>query len=154
MQSQKFNKNVNWNVKEISFSLHENYLAAFYRIKLLRLKNTLHPVKVSSNTICHSILGETSRSSLSQMFFRISVLKNFGNFIGKHQRWSIVSIKLQAWTLLKRDSTQVFSCEICDIFKNTFFTEHLRRLLLNKPRRSLWFIVWEVMLWSFSTSLS
>ena len=121
MQSQKFNKNVNWNVKEISFSLHENYLAAFYRIKLLRLKNTLHPVKVSSNTICHSILGETSRSSLSQMFFRISVLKNFGNFIGKHQRWSIVSIKLQAWTLLKRDSTQVFSCEICDIFKNNFF---------------------------------
>ena len=33
--------------------------------------------------------------------------------------------------LLKRDSnTCVFSCEICESFKNTFFTEHPRWLLL------------------------
>ena len=30
-----------------------------------------------------------TESSLSQMFFIISVLKNFTNFIGKHQCWSI-----------------------------------------------------------------
>ena len=29
-------------------------------------------------------------------------------------------------TLLKRDSTQVFSHEIYEIFKNTYFEEHLR----------------------------
>ena len=75
-----------------------------------------------ATTIYFSILGETSRGSLSQMFFRMGVLKSFANFIRKHQRWIIFTIKkLQAWTLLKRDSTQVFSCEICDIFKNTFF---------------------------------
>ena len=28
---------------------------------------------------------------------------------------------VQPGTLLKRDATQVFSCEICEIFKNTFF---------------------------------
>ena len=28
-------------------------------------------------------------------------------------------------------STQVFFCEICEIFKNTFFTEQLRWLLLS-----------------------
>ena len=30
-------------------------------------------------------------------------------------------------TLLKRDSNiEVFSCEICEIFKNTYFVEHLQ----------------------------
>ena len=29
-------------------------------------------------------------------------------------------------TLLKRDSKQLFSCEICEIFKNTYFEEYLR----------------------------
>ena len=28
-------------------------------------------------------------------------------------------------TLLKKRLTQVFSCEFCEIFKNTFFTEYL-----------------------------
>ena len=28
--------------------------------------------------------------------------------------------------LLKKKLLQVFSCEICEIFQNTFFTEHLR----------------------------
>ena len=31
----------------------------------------------------------------------------------------------------KETLTQVFSCEICNIFKKTFFTEHLRWLLLH-----------------------
>ena len=35
-------------------------------------------------------------------------------------------------TLLKRDSTQMFSCEISKIFKNIFYTEHLQWLLLNE----------------------
>ena len=31
-------------------------------------------------------------------------------------------------TLLKKEiMAQMFSCEFCEIFKNTFFTEHLRR---------------------------
>ena len=33
-------------------------------------------------------------------------------------------------TLLKRDSNTCVSCEYCEIFKNSFFTEHLRWLLL------------------------
>ena len=37
-------------------------------------------------------------------------------------------IKLQAahTTLLKKTLTQMFSCEFCEIFEYTFFTEHLR----------------------------
>ena len=29
-------------------------------------------------------------------------------------------------TLLKKTSTQVFSCEYCEIFKSTYFEKHLR----------------------------
>ena len=51
-------------------------------------------------------------NSCSQMFFKIDVLKNFGNFTGKQLCWSLFLIKLQSWrpeTLLKRNSnTGVF----------------------------------------------
>ena len=37
----------------------------------------------------------------------------------------------QACNVIKNKTlAQVFSCEFCEIFKNTFFTEDLRRLLL------------------------
>ena len=52
------------------------------------------------------------KSSCSQMFFKIVVLKNVAIFIGKHLCWSYFSIKLLTWrsaTLLERDSnTHVF----------------------------------------------
>ena len=59
------------------------------------------------------------------MLFRRGVLQNFAIFTAKHPCWILFLIKLQAWrpaTLLKRDFSK--------IFKNTFFTEHLRWLLL------------------------
>ena len=64
------------------------------------------------------------------------VLKNFANFTGKHLCWSLFFTKLQAFrpaTLLKKTPTQVFSCEIWEILKNTYFEKHLNkseRLLL------------------------
>ena len=36
------------------------------------------------------------RSSRSQKFFKIGVLKNFTNFTGKHLCWNLFLIKLQA----------------------------------------------------------
>ena len=36
-------------------------------------------------------------------------------------------VGLRAATLLKKEAlTQVFSCEFCEISKNTLFTEHMR----------------------------
>ena len=82
MQSQKFNKNVNWNVKDTFFNLHISYMAAFDWIKLLRLKKilTLHSVEVSSGPNSPPLFakvfwGETNRCSCSQMFFKIGVIK-------------------------------------------------------------------------------
>ena len=45
------------------------------------------------------------------------VLKNQPNYAGKNLCWSLLLIK---------SPTQVFSCEICEIFKNIYFEEHLQ----------------------------
>ena len=89
------------------FLTHINYMAAFDRIKQFCLiKLNLHSVKVSSSPISPPLFaivfwGKTNRSDLSQLFLKIDVLKNFANFIGKHQRWSVFLIKLQAWRSLQ-----------------------------------------------------
>ena len=64
------------------------------------------------------------RSSPSQMFLKIGVLKNFAIFTGKHLCWGLFLLKLQAQGLqlyYKESPTQMFSCEYCETFKNSFF---------------------------------
>ena len=64
------------------------------------------------------------------IFHKKTVLKKFSNIHRKTPvSESLFLINLQSFrpaTLLKRDSTQVFSCEYCEIFKNTYFEEHPR----------------------------
>ena len=74
-----------------------------------------------------------SRCGRSQMFFKISVLKRFANFTGKHLCWSLFLIKLQALrpaTLLKKDSNTGVYLWNLRIFNNTFFKEHFQWLFL------------------------
>ena len=64
-----------------------------------------------------------------QIFFKIGFLKNFTIFPAKQLCRSYFLIKLQASRsaiLLKETPTQVFSCEYCEIFMNTYFEEHLQ----------------------------
>ena len=55
----------------------------------------------------------------------LGVLRSFGIFTGKRLCWNLFSNKVtgsRAASLLKKEtSTQVFSCEYCEIFKNSFF---------------------------------
>ena len=53
-------------------------------------------------------IGALCKSSHRRCFVRKRVLRNFAKF-----------------TIKKENLTQVFSCEFCEISKNTFFTEHL-----------------------------
>ena len=58
------------------------------------------------------------------MSLKISVPKNFANFTGKRLRWNFFLIKVKSRALkfyLKKTPAQVFSYEIFEIFKNTFF---------------------------------
>ena len=57
-----------------------------------------------------------------------SVLRNFTKFTGKHLCQSLFFNKVGGlgYNYIKKEIlAQVFSCEICEISKNTFFTEHL-----------------------------
>ena len=57
------------------------------------------------------------------------VLKNFAKLTGKHLYHSCFFNKVAGWAacnfIKKETLVQVFSCEFWEIFKNTFFTEHL-----------------------------
>ena len=56
------------------------------------------------------------------------ILKNFVNFTRKNLCRRHFLIKLDFWefaTLLNKTPTQMLSCEICEIFKNNYFEEHL-----------------------------
>ena len=63
-----------------------------------------------------------------ELFCYKGVHKNFPNFIGKQLSWGLFNkdTGLRSATLLKRAPTQLFPCEICEIFKSTYFEEHLR----------------------------
>ena len=64
---------------------------------------------------------------------KIGVLKNFTQFTVKHLCQSLFLKKVQAkaGNFIKNETlAQMFFCEFCEIFKNTFFTEHLRQLVL------------------------
>ena len=38
-----------------------------------------------------------------------------------------MKLQAEAYNFIKKETlAQVFSCEFCEIFKNTFFTEHLQ----------------------------
>ena len=85
------------------------------------------------------------RTRRLQMFYKIGVLKNFANFTGKHLCWSVLLIKFLT-NSIKDTPTQVVSCEIWKIFKNTSSTEHLQWLLLSKETPTQVF-AWEI--WEF-----
>ena len=56
-----------------------------------------------------------------EVFCEKVVLRNFAKFTGKHLCQSLFFNNV-AETL-----AQVFSCEFCEISKNTFFKEHIRK---------------------------
>ena len=63
------------------------------------------------------------------MFCQKGILKDFTKFTKKQMLQSLFLIKLQAsaCNFIKKEAlAQVFRCEFCEIFKNSFFPEHLR----------------------------
>ena len=83
-----------------------------------------------------SILSNIYRSSCLQIFFRIGALKNFAIFTGKQLCWRL---------FLKETPAKVFSCEFCEIVRNSVFIEYLWWLLL---------YLWWSFLWKLKTFLS
>ena len=65
---------------------------------------------------CSDGFFPNDRSSRSQMFLKTVALKNIAYFTRKHLCWSLL---FQLYW--KETPTQVLFCEICEIFKSTFF---------------------------------
>ena len=65
------------------------------------------------------------------MFFKISAFKNFAIFTGKHLRWRLFLLKLQAY--------RCFPVNIPKFLITAFFIEHLRWLLLQMFCFTLYF---------------
>ena len=62
-------------------------------------------------------------NSFPEVFCRKGVLRNFAKFTGKHLCQSLFFNKVAggACNFIKKETlAQVFSCEFCKIFKNTF----------------------------------
>ena len=63
------------------------------------------------------------------MFLKIWQNSHENTCVGVSLSWSLLSLSRSPRshaTLLKKTPAQVFSCEFCEIFKNTFLTELLR----------------------------
>ena len=65
-------------------------------------------------------ISPNNRSTHRRCSVKKCVLRNFAKFTGKHLCQSL------CFNEVAGTAAQVFSCEFCEISKNTFFTEHLR----------------------------
>ena len=92
--------------------------------------------------------GETNRSGLSQIFFKIGDLKTLENFIGNISVW-------RPATLLQRDSNpNVFLWNLRNFLRTPFLQNFSCGCFWANPGYLCGSLCGEVMLWSFSTSLS
>ena len=80
----------------------------------------LYPLKTSL-WFSNIFKGYRKRSGRPEMFFTESVLRIFTKFTGKHLCQDLFFNKV-AGLVKKETLAQVFSCEFCENFQNTFFT--------------------------------
>ena len=110
---------------------HTSWKVSKYGTELTPNLDTIYTVSVNLNAL------EQSDWLLDCCFTEISLFiqidstgkdKNpLSNFRGSHLRCSIEKAVLKNFAVFQKVTlTQVFSCEYCEIFKNTYFKEHLR----------------------------
>ena len=72
------------------------------------------------------------RSSRLDVFCKKGVLVNFAKLTGIHLCQGlffnkVAGLRPEACNFIKKKTlTQMYSCEFCEIYKNTFFTEHVQ----------------------------
>ena len=72
------------------------------------------------------------------MFCKMRVLRNFTEFTGKH----LNKVAGMACNIIKKETlAQVFSCEFCEISKNTFFYGTSLVAVSNTPLKGLVILV-------------
>ena len=99
---------------------------------LLRRPNSFNPGKMCSSEAAPFLKG----CLLSLKKTKIALLKNFERFTGKH-----LPSGLQVY--YKETPTQVFSCDYCKIFQNSYFEEHMQTTTSDSYKASVncWFLL-------------
>ena len=84
----------------------------------------LHVLVISAVAFDNSSSGSShQKCSIKKMFLKI--LQNSQQQICARVSF-LIKLQVSASNLIKKEAlVQVFSCEFCEIFKNTFFTEYL-----------------------------
>ena len=96
MQINTFQLNVVFYIETSHLNCIANKMKGFY------MKCETRPTWVNMiGTEFFILTGSSFRSSHSQMFFKIGVLKNVTIFTGKHQCWNLFLIKLRSAILVK-----------------------------------------------------
>ena len=99
------------------------------------LRKTAHIVK---DFFLKAVWSPPHRSSRPEVFYKKVFLEISQNSQKNICARASFLIKLQALNFTKKETlAQVFSCEFCEISKNTFFTEHFRWLLLS-TQHAIW----------------
>ena len=71
--------------------------------------------------------GEFLQKQSPELFYKEGIHKNSAKFTRKHLCQSLFFERPETCNFIEKESlTQVFSCEFWEIFKNTYFEEHLR----------------------------
>ena len=97
---------------------------------------TTSSILIESSNFCLS-LHHTCNDTVSWIFKKILSyqkvqyrLKDTRNFRSSHYKIHRKTTVPEPLFIKKENLAQKFSCELCDIFNNTFFTVQLNRLLL------------------------
>ena len=101
------------------FPRHSFHKILTFSVFVLEEGYTKAGLKVAGISLC--------RSSHQKCSVKKGVLRNVAKFTGNHLCQSIFFNKVAgACNFIKKETlAQVFSCEFCEISKNTFFTEHV-----------------------------
>ena len=137
------------------FKITYKFYGCIWLNKIVTFKNifALHSAEASSNPnspplFVKAFWGETNRSSLSQMLFKISVLKNFANFIGKHQCLKACNV------ITKILQHRCFPVKFAKFLRTPFLQNTPGGCFWKNPGDLCGSLRGKGMLWSFSTSLS
>ena len=107
---------------KLSFSRFSLRKMSTLTSKQLSAKRCSHVIVLlgTAETVSIQSLMKTLRSGHLRCSIKKVILKNLATFSGKHLCQSLF-FRPQACSFIKKETlTQVFSCEFCEIFKNTF----------------------------------
>ena len=99
------------------------------------------------------LLQYLEKKQIEAVFCRFFSKQMFLKFRRFYRKTPVLESLFNKDAGLKKTQTQVLSCKFAKFLRTRTSTEHLRWLLLNKPKRFLTFIVQRRDFWSLSTSL-